>query len=180
MEALECIKTRRSVRKYTEDIISNETMAELVATASHAPSWKNSQTVRYILINDKATIEKIATEGTAGFGKNEKTIGRANQLVLVTQVNGICGYEPDGSFSTNKGAGWEMFDAGIATQTFCLAAHEAGIGTVIIGIFDDAKVAEIVGLPEGQTVAAIVGFGKPVFNPDMPPRKSPEELLTII
>jgi butyrate kinase len=36
------------------------------------------------------------------------------------------GYERDGSFSTSKGEGWEMFDAGIATQTFCLAAHEKG------------------------------------------------------
>ena len=72
-----------------------------------------------------------------------------------------------------------MFDAGIATQTFCLAAHAKGVGTVILGIFDDAKVGEIVGIPEGQTVAAVVAMGYPAFAPDMPPRKSVDDLFTM-
>ena len=72
-----------------------------------------------------------------------------------------------------------MFDAGIAAQTFCLAAHEKGIGTVILGVFDDKKVGEIVGVPEGQTVATVIAMGYPVFAPEMPPRKSVDELLTI-
>ena len=72
-----------------------------------------------------------------------------------------------------------MFDAGIATQTFCLAAHDKGVGTVILGIFDDAKVGEIVGIPDGQTVAAVVAMGYPAFAPEMPPRKSVDDLLTI-
>lgn len=36
-----------------------------------------------------------------------------------------------------------MFDAGIAAQTFCLAAHEKGIGTVILGVFDDKKLRKL-------------------------------------
>ena len=47
MEALECIKTRRSVRKFTEEAVSREQMAEVVAAAAYAPSWKNTQTARY-------------------------------------------------------------------------------------------------------------------------------------
>ena len=72
-----------------------------------------------------------------------------------------------------------MFDAGIATQTFCLAAHDKGVGTVILGIFDDAKVGEIVGIPDGQTVAAVVAMGYPAFAPEemLPPRKSVDDLL---
>ena len=179
METTACIKTRRSVRKFKEELIPDDVIKELVELASYAPSWKNTQTIRYISVSDKAVINKIAEEGVMGFALNEKTVSRANQLMIVTQKNGICGYEKDGSFSTSKGAGWEMFDAGIAAQTFCLAAHEKGIGTVILGVFDDKKFAEIAGVPEGQTVAAIIAMGYPVFEPDMPPRKSVDELLTI-
>ena len=53
------------------------------------------------------------------------------------------------------------------------------MGTVILGVFDDAKVGEIVGIPEGQTVAAVVAMGYPAFAPDMPPRKSVDDLLTL-
>jgi nitroreductase len=179
MEALECIKTRRSVRKFKEDIIPDEVIRELVELASYSPSWKNTQTIRYISVSDPEKIKKIAEEGVMGFALNEKTVSRAHQLMVVTQKNGICGYERDGSFSTSKDAGWEMFDAGIAAQTFCLAAHEKGIGTVILGVFDDKKVGEIVGVPEGQTVATVIAMGYPVFAPEMPPRKSVDDLLTI-
>ena len=71
------------------------------------------------------------------FPLNQKTVSRSKQLMVITKKDGICGYEKNGEASTSKGSGWEMFDAGIATQTFCLAAHAKGVGTVILGIFDD-------------------------------------------
>jgi nitroreductase len=98
--------------------------------------------------------------------------------MVLAQVNGRCGYEKDGSFTTSKGTGWEMFDAGIAAQTFCLSAWEKGLGTCILGIFDDAKAAEIIGLPEGQTVAALIPVGVPSANPDPTPRKATEDILS--
>ena len=122
---------------------------------------------------------RIAAEGVMDFPLNQKTVSRAKQLMVITKKDGICGYEKNGGFSTSKKDGWEMFDAGIATQTFCLAAHAKGVGTVILGVFDDAKVGEIVGIPEGQTVAAVVAMGYPAFAPDMPPRKSVDDLLTL-
>lgn len=180
MDALECIRTRRSVRKFTDEMVPADTVREIVELASYAPTWKNTQTIRYTLVEDTDMIARIANEGVMGFSFNEKTVGRAKQLMIVSQKNGICGFEKDGSFSTGKGDHWEMFDAGIATQTFCLAAHDKGVGTVILGIFDDARVAEIVGIPDGQTVAAVVVLGYPAFAPDMPPRKSVDELFTIV
>lgn len=178
MEALECIKTRRSVRKFTDEMIPHETIKELVEMASYSPSWKNTQIVRYTYVDDPDIIARIAAEGLMGFALNEKTVGRAKQLMILTKKDGICGYEKDGTFTTSKEDRWEMFDAGIATQTFCLAAHDKGIGTVILGVFDDQKVGEIVGIPEGQTVAAVIVLGYPAFAPEMPPRKSIDDLLT--
>ncbi len=178
MEAIECLKTRRSVRRYTEELISHELFEEIVDVAKMAPTWKNTQTLRYILVQNEDIIAKITDECLLGFEHNAKTLAKCKNLVLLVQVNGRCGYERDGSFSTSKGAGWEMFDAGIAAQTFCLAAHDKGVGSCILGVFDDAKVAEVVGLPEGRTVAALIPIGFPKFAPEATPRKETEELIS--
>lgn len=179
MNAVDCIKTRRSVRKFTEDLVPVETVKEIVELASYSPSWKNTQVIRYILVEDPAMIAKIAEEGVMDFPLNQKTVSRAKQLMVITKKDGICGFEKDGSYSTSKEDRWEMFDAGIAAQTFCLAAHDKGVGTVILGIFDDAKIKEIVDVPEGQTVAAVLAMGYPAFAPDMPPRKSVSDLFSV-
>lgn len=178
MEALECIRTRRSVRRYTEDVISRETIEEIIDVARMAPTWKNTQTIRYLVVQDKGLIDKVTEECMLGFEHNSKTLSKCNNLVVLLQINGRCGYEKDGSFSTGKGSGWEMFDAGIAAQTFCLAAHDKGIGSCIMGVFDDDKVANILGIPEGQTVAALIPIGVPKFAPDPTPRKEVAELVS--
>lgn len=71
-----------------------------------------------------------------------------------------------------------MFDAGIAAQTFCLAAWERGVGTVITGYFDEEKITRLLNLPENQKVGCVIGFGYPDEEPAAPKRKSVEDLLT--
>ena len=178
MNVIECIKTRRSVRRFSDDLISKELFEEIIDLARMAPTWKNTQTLRYMLIQDKDIINKICEDCLLGFEHNSKTVSKCKNLVLLLQVNGRCGYERDGSFTTSKGTGWEMFDAGIAAQTFCLVAHDKGIGSVILGIFDDAKIAEVVGISEGQTVAAVIPIGVPAFMPEPTPRKEVSELVS--
>jgi nitroreductase len=90
------------------------------------------------------------------------------------------GFERDGSCTTSKGSDWEMFDAGIAAQTFCLAANEKGLGTCIMGIFDDAAVAEAINLPEGQKVGALIAIGYPAEEPAAPARKEVEQLVQFL
>ena len=180
METLDCIRTRRSVRKYTSQLIPRETMEQILSAASWAPSWKNSQTVRYTVVEDEALLDDIAGTAVMDFAFNAKTIRRCAALVVLSAVTGICGYEKDGSFTTDKGDSWEMFDAGIAAQTFCLAAHDLGVGSVILGIFDAQKIADLIGLPEGQRVTALIALGYPEKDSSAPPRKSIEELSRYI
>ena len=85
----------------------------------------------------------IAEEYTLGFAYNTGTLTRAPQVVVLTAVKGRSGMEKDGSCSTSKGESWLMFDAGAAAQTFCLAAWEHGVGSVIMGIFDPDQVAAL-------------------------------------
>ena len=180
METIECIKTRRSCRKFTEEKIPHALLEEIVDAAAYAPSWKNTQIARYLVIENKEIIDRIAEHCVLGFEYNTKTIKNCAALVVVTMVKHRSGYEKDGSFTTSKGDRWEMFDAGIATQTFCLAAHEKGLGSVIMGIFDEEKIEETITIPDGQQIAALVAIGYPSFQPEAPKRKEVSELLTLI
>lgn len=177
MEALQCIETRRSIRKFKDTPIPRDVMEAIVKEASYAPSWKNTQVTRYVVVEDKDLKAKIANEAVMGFTYNTGTMEGAAALVIVTMVHGRSGFERDGSFSTSKEDRWEVFDTGLAAQTFCLAAHDKGIGSVIMGIFDEEKVAELIQLEEGRKVAAIIAVGYADEAPEVPKRKTVEDLV---
>lgn len=177
MELLECLQSRRSVRKFKSDAVEDAVIRQIVEAAAYAPSWKNSQTTRYIVVTNEELKAKVVDEGLMKFEYNMKTLQRAPMMILVTTVTHRSGYERDGLPSTSKGSHWESFDAGIAVQTFCLAANDLGIGTVIMGVFDEDQVIDIVGVPEGQCISAIIAMGYPDETPSMPSRKSVDQLL---
>ena len=54
MNTIDCIKSRRSVRKFTEEKVPHEVLEQLVELARWAPSWKNTQIARYVAVEDKA------------------------------------------------------------------------------------------------------------------------------
>ena len=177
MDAITMLKERRSVRKFKDDKVVREILNDAISTALYAPSWANFQTVRYTVIDDDKLLKTLADDGLKGFAPNVKTLKRAAGAVVVSNVKGKSGCSPQGDYVTSKGDAWEMFDAGIACQTFCLAAYEKGIGTVIMGIFDEDKVAELVDLPEDESVAAIIPYGYEADHPNTPTRKALEEVV---
>lgn len=180
MDFQECVQGRRSVRKYKNIAVSDDVIEKIVQTAAYAPSWKNSQTTRFIAISNEVMKQELAEKCVMDFEYNKKTILNAPMLILVATVSPRSGFERDGSPSTSKGTHWESFDAGIATQTFCLAAHEEGLGTVIMGIYDEAKVIEVAKIPEGQKVSAMVAIGYADESPVMPKRKCANEVLSFL
>ena len=180
MNATDCIKTRRSIRNYKEEQIPQDVMREVIDIARFAPSWKNGQIARYYVVQSAELKQKIAESCVMGFTYNTGTLTKAPAIVVVAYVEKRSGFERDGSCTTSKGSEWEMFDAGIATQTLCLAAHEKGLGTCIMGIFEDKAVAEAINLPEGQKVGALVAIGYPAEEPAAPARKEAEQLVQFL
>ena len=179
MTAKECIMTRRSIRQFSDKPIDEAILRDIIETASFSPSWKNTQITRYVAIKGELK-DKIAAECCALHANNVRIIGDAAMLIAITIIKGRCGFERDGSFTTKKGASWQMFDAGIASQSFCLAAHEHGLGTVIMGIFDEDKVAELIDMPEEREMVALIALGYPNEEPIAPKRKTVDDLLTIM
>ena len=180
MNAIECIKGRRSIRVFKDTKIDHDTLASIIENASYAPSWKHTQVVRYIAIENTSVRDKISSECTTIFPKNGNIIANAPMLIAVTVLKSRSGYERDGSFTTHRGDTWQMFDAGVASQTFCLAAFEKGIGSVIIGIFDEDKIVKLLNIPDDRELVALIPIGYPDEQPVAPRRKTVEDLLSYI
>ncbi len=176
MTARECIIGRRSIRRFTDRAVSHELLEQIVETASFAPSWKNTQITRYIAVEGEMK-DKLAGCTTIWAG-NGDIMNSAPMVIAVTVVTGRSGFERDGSFSTGKGDGWQMYDAGIASEAFCLAAYEQGLGTVILGLYDEADAAKLLEIPDTQELVALIAIGYPAQSPEAPKRKPVTDLLS--
>ncbi|MBR6326594.1 MAG: nitroreductase family protein [Lachnospiraceae bacterium] len=176
MDAITCIESRRSIRSFDQSRpVSHETIERIVAAAAFAPSWKNTQITRYIALESEAK-EKLA-QCTNIWPKNGDIIRSASAVIAVTFVSGRSGYERDGSFSTPLEDRWQYFDTGIATEAFLLAAHTEGVGSVVLGLYDD-NAADVIGVPEGQKLVALIPIGYHTDSPACPPRKTAADLLS--
>ena len=181
MEAIEMIKGRRSIRQFKDEPVSRDLMEEIMDITRYAPSWTNSQTPRYTLVDDKSLIEQFASNGVKGFVYNIDTLKNATGVAVLSFVEGKSGrldkYELDNSQDPTK---WEHFDAGISCQTFCLAAHALGVATCIFGVIDEEKIADLINLPEEETVAALIVYGYPNQEAKTPRRKEVSDIARFL
>lgn len=178
MNTIEAITTRRSVRQFLDQPVENDKIEAVVSAALYSPSWKNTQTVRYIAVTDPGAKEAIAAEMLPSF--NADNVRSAPVLIAMVTQTGHSGYERDGTFTTMKKDRWQYFDAGIACQTFCLAAHELGLATVIMGIYDEEKLPAFLGLKDDQVLTAIIALGYAAETPICPKRKGIGDMLRYI
>ena len=181
MDGITMIKERRSVRKFKSEKVDRNTMKEIVSISRWAPSWANYQIARYTLVDDETTIKKLATDGVKGFVYNINTLQNAKGVAVLSFVKGKSGkLDKYGDYEASNTHVWEAFDAGIACQTFCLAAHAKGVGTCIMGVIDEDSISEIVGLPEEETVAALIVYGYEDGHPPATPRKDVEDIMRFV
>lgn len=193
MDAIEMIKERRSIREFKDEKVDRELMREIVDISKWAPSWTNLQIARYTLIDNEEIIKKLATDGVNGFVYNINTLKNAKGVAVLSFVKGKSGkldsaiygenasnVDRNDDYATSKANAWEAFDAGIACQTFCLAAHAKGVGTCIMGVINEKSIAEIINLPEDETVAALIVYGYEKEHPAPSKRKDVDKILRFV
>lgn len=178
MECLDMITGRRSIRQYTDEVISQEKIMEMMEAVRFTQSWGNSQTARFTFVQDRSLIEKMMYDGVNGFVYNMKPLEQAKNVLVLSFIHSRTGKES--GYGKSKENAWEVFDAGIACQTFTLVAHAHGLGTCVMGVIDDAKIAEIVNLPQDETVGAVVTFGVPAENGTPPKRLDAKDLCRFL
>jgi nitroreductase len=180
MDAVTMLRERRSVRRFKQEKVDRNIMEEIIETARFAPSWANFQIARYTVVDSEDVKKRIGQEGYNGFQGNMATLNNAAGVVIVSYVNGKSGHAPTGEVASEKGDTWSMFDAGIASLQFCLAAYEKGVGTVVQGIFDEKVIAKIIDLPEDEIVAAVIPYGFEETHPKAMEHFSAEQVARFI
>lgn len=174
MNLEKCITERRSIRKFQDDKVPFTCIEKAVAAAVYAPSWKNTQVTRYYAVTSEEVKQKVV-EALPSF--NKPAAKSAPVLMVVTTVNFRSGYNKEGQWETSKGAGWQMYDCGASNMLFCLAARSQGLGTVIMGYFDEDMIEVAINIPDSEDVTAVIAVGYPDEEPVMPKRKGTDIIL---
>jgi nitroreductase len=184
MDVFKVIKTRRSIRKYKSNPVSDDNLKKVLEAGHCAPSWANTQCWHFIVVRDseiKASVAgcltKVKFEDEWLENAAARAIVQAPVLIVVCAKMGVAGCNTDGTPATDKGD-WLMFDVALAVQNMTLAARALGLGTVIIGAFDAKKAAEILEVPEGYCVATMTPLGVPDHTGQVPPRKELSDIVS--
>jgi nitroreductase len=174
MNLMDAIKGRRSIRKYKPDPVPQEALHTLMEAVRWAPSWANTQCCEVIVVKDP----KIKSELSTTLPKSNPALSSMTEAPLVLVLcgkKGISGYYK-GQPATEKGD-WLMFDTGLAMQNLCSTAHALGLGTVIIGLFENRKAGEILGVSQNVEVVAMTPLGYPSIGGSSPKRKEISEFV---
>ncbi len=174
MEVLEAIKTRRTVRKLGSEPISDDQLNTILEAIRWTPSWANMQPWEVIVVKDQTVKERLAETLPKG-NPALKAMVNAPIVLAICGIKGKSGFYR-GEVSTDKGD-WFMFDVGAATYSASLAAHELGLGSVIVGLFDAPKAEKILGVPDDKAVVALLPIGVPEKIPSAPKRKELSEFV---
>ncbi len=173
-EFMEVIRGRRSIRKYEDRQVPEEALQQLFEAVKWTPSWANSQCWELIVVTDRETRERLRETLSP---RNPATRAMVNAPVVLA----LCGkVEKAGYYqgqATTKFGDWFMFDLGLATQNLCLAAHDLGLGTVIVGAFDHDRARGLLAVPAGYELVVFIPLGYPAKVPTPPSRREPVEFV---
>lgn len=177
MELDVCIRGRRSIRKYLDRPVSRELVLKVMEAAQFAPSWKNSQVSRYYVVDTEEKRQQLLS-CLPEF--NQRNVENAPVLIVTCVVKERSGFERDGSYSTHLKEGVQYFDHGLQVENLCLKAWELGLGTLIIGLYDENAIRKLLQVPNAQEIVSVIGMGYPDVEPEMPNRKRVEDIVTFI
>ncbi len=169
MDALTNIMTRRSVRNYTDQPVSDEAMETILRAAMTGPSCTNARDWSFIVTRDPEVLAKMADAN----GRPADPLRRAKMGVLVLG---------DLERAFRPAPDYWIIDGSIAAQNMILAAHALGIGSVWLGTYPQMdrvnRQRELFGLPDTVIPHSVIAFGYPdeekEKEPPMPPK--PEDM----
>ena len=166
MEILDAILSRRSIRKYTDKPIDDDTLHKILTAGMAGPTAVNARPWSFVVVRDKETLAQMAeANGRAATPLKDAALG-----IL------ICG-DLERAFS--RAPEYWVVDGAIAGQNMILAAQDMGIGSVWLGTWPQQDKVEaqqaLFGLPETQVPHSIIAFGYPAEDRSEAPHLDYEE-----
>ena len=140
MDVFHCIRTRRTVREFTSEPVSDTVVLKILQAARWAPSSSNTQPWHFVVVREKATIEELGRICTQG-----AFIGQAPVAIAIVM----------------DGARRAQLDAGRALQQMELVAWSEGLGTCFVGIRGEQQqeVKDLLSIPEELELVTVLPFG---------------------
>lgn len=154
MNVEQAIQKRQSVRKYIDKKVEPEKLQICLQSARLAPSACNAQPWTFVVVDD-STLAKQVGEATVSLGMNKFGPDAPVFLVIVLE-------KPN--FTSKVGTlikkiEYPLIDIGIAAENFCLQATELGLGTCMIGWFDEKKIKSLLNIPKSKSIALVISLG---------------------
>jgi nitroreductase len=147
MDVYEAILTRRSIRKFTGEPVSDEDLQKILRAASYAPSAHNCQPWHFIVVRDPARLAEI---------------GEKHPYAKMLPGAG-CGIVVAGDKSAQKLTGFLVEDCSAAIQNILLAAHGLGLGTVWCGVYPVPRLTKVISsilkLPDHIVPVGLIALG---------------------
>lgn len=163
MDVMEAIIGRRSIRSFLSRPVEEEKLMAVLDAGRQAPSARNLQDWRFVVVKDPATRKSLAEAA-----RNQEFVGQAPVVIVA------CGTS---DYVMTCGQPAYIMDVTIAVDHMTLVAFSLGIGTCWIGAFYEEKVKQILGIPERVRVVALLPLGYPAQTPKPTPRKKVDEIL---
>ena len=170
MNLSELIQKRQSDRKYESRPVSREMVMKCLEPARLAPSACNSQPWKFVVVDDVALLPQM---GAAAAGMGMNGFAREVPVIVAVVLEKMNLTARIGSVIKDKE--YSLRDVGIAVEHFCLQAAELGLGTCIMGWFDEKKVKKLLGI-KGKRVPLLISLGYPAGETRKKARKSLEEM----
>jgi nitroreductase len=148
LDVFEAVRTRRSIRRYTDMPVEKEKLVQVLEAARLSPSACNNQPWDFIAVTDKAAKEKLFP-------------AYSRDWFIDAPVIIVACSTPSAAWSRKGSEEYWKVDAAIAMQSLVLVAHELGLGTCWIGAFNEDKVKEALNIPEQVRVVAMTPLGYP-------------------
>ena len=147
MTVLDAIKKRYSCRAYAEKPVEEEKLAQVLEAARLAPSAKNLQDWRFVVVRDEGKRREIA-----GVTNRPEVFAKAGVMIAACSNSDLV-------MTCGQAVG--PIDVAIALEHISLQATELGLGTCWIGSFDAEKVRKVLGIPEGVAIIELMALGYP-------------------
>lgn len=170
-DIMDCIRERRSIRKFKTEPIPDASIGRLVEAALLAPSAGNMQPWAFYVVKNQATKEALV-----GAALGQSFLAQAPVVIVVCAA-------PERSASRYRERGAELYclqDTAAAVENILLAAVGFGLGTCWIGAFNEQEVARILDLPPHLRPVAMIPVGYP--DQERGPRsfRPKEEVLVVV
>lgn len=164
MTVIEAIQGRKSIRSYDSKPIEQEKLTAVMEAARLAPSARNRQKWKFIVVTDPAVKEKLVDACNG-----QQSVNQAPAAIVA------CGQEP-GMMSCGQPV--ETIDVSIALSFVMLKAYEEGLGTCWLGNFNQEKVKAVLNIPDDVAVVAVTPLGYPAESPAPRPRRAFDEVVS--